>query len=78
MLLKERDVMQYTKPDPIVFLILVEATSILAEETANAFGEMVNVLRVKVTIVLIAHRLPVVLSGIESIHLADKQSEDYE
>ena len=39
-------------------LIFDEATSNLDEDTANAFGETINALKGKVTIVLIAHRLP--------------------
>ncbi len=50
-------------------LIFDEATSNLDEETANAFGETINALRGKVTILLIAHRLPETLSGIDSLCL---------
>jgi subfamily B ATP-binding cassette protein HlyB/CyaB len=54
-----------------------EATSNRDEKTANAFGETINALRGKVTIVLIAHRLPVALKGIESINPADKHAADH-
>jgi len=50
-------------------LIFDEATSNLDEETANAFGETINALRGKVTIVLIAHRLPEGLMTIRQIDL---------
>jgi len=46
-------------------LILDEATSNLDEETANAFGEMINELSGRVTILIIAHKLP------QSIHATD-------
>ena len=39
-------------------LIFDEATSNLDDETANAFGETINQLRGKVTILMIAHKLP--------------------
>jgi subfamily B ATP-binding cassette protein HlyB/CyaB len=39
-------------------LIFDEATSNLDEETANAFGETISELRGKVTILMIAHKLP--------------------
>ena len=50
-------------------LIFDEATSNLDEETANAFGETINALRGKVTIVLIAHRLPEALNGLNRVEL---------
>jgi hypothetical protein len=46
----------------------------LREETANAFGQTINGLKGKVTIVLIAHRLPEALKGIKNIHLAESHS----
>jgi subfamily B ATP-binding cassette protein HlyB/CyaB len=51
-------------------LIFDEATSNLDEDTANAFGQTINALKGKVTIVLIAHRLPRAMSGIKSLDLA--------
>jgi subfamily B ATP-binding cassette protein HlyB/CyaB len=50
-------------------LIFDEATSNLDEETANAFGETINALRGKVTIVLIAHRLPTSLAALKAVSL---------
>jgi subfamily B ATP-binding cassette protein HlyB/CyaB len=58
-------------------LIFDEATSNLDEETANAFGQTINGLKGKVTIVLIAHRLPVALKGIKNIHLAESHSSGH-
>jgi len=51
-------------------LIFDEATSNLDEETANAFGDTINALRGKVTIVLIAHRLPATLGDITNVNIA--------
>ena len=50
-------------------LIFDEATSNLDEETANAFGQTINALRGKVTIVLIAHRLPASLQDLKVVSL---------
>jgi subfamily B ATP-binding cassette protein HlyB/CyaB len=52
-------------------LIFDEATSNLDEDTANAFGQTINALKGKVTIVLIAHRLPRAMSGIKSLDLSN-------
>ena len=58
-------------------LIFDEATSNLDEETANVFGQNINALKGKVTIVLIAHRLPRAINAIESIHLTGGQAVDH-
>lgn len=50
-------------------LIFDEATSNLDEETANAFGETINSLRGKVTIILIAHNLPASIGKLKTIGL---------
>jgi subfamily B ATP-binding cassette protein HlyB/CyaB len=50
-------------------LIFDEATSNLDEETANAFGETINALRGKATIILIAHNLPSSIGELETIEL---------
>ena len=72
--------MQYTKPDPIgsllkrpPILIFDEATSNLDDETANAFGETVNQLRGRATILMIAHKLPANLANIEFFHLTQER-----
>ena len=51
-------------------LIFDEAASHPDKESANAIGATINALRGKVTIVLDAHWLPLVLDGVESFHLA--------
>jgi len=51
-------------------LIFDEATSNLDDETANAFGETVNQLRGKVTILLIAHKLPPSIRDLQTLALA--------
>ena len=48
-------------------LIFDEATSNLDDDTANAFGETINELRGKVTILMIAHKLPASIGAIETI-----------
>jgi subfamily B ATP-binding cassette protein HlyB/CyaB len=50
-------------------LIFDEATSNLDDETANAFGETINQLRGRATILMIAHKLPANLANIEFFHL---------
>jgi len=45
-------------------LIFDEATSNLDDETATAFGETINQLRGRATIVMIAHKLP---PGVEAV-----------
>ena len=50
-------------------LIFDEATSSLDDETANAFGETINQLRGRATILMIAHKLPYSIEPIDSIHL---------
>jgi subfamily B ATP-binding cassette protein HlyB/CyaB len=56
------------KRSPI--LIFDEATSNLDDETANAFGATINQLRGKVTILMIAHKLPASIGDIQTISLA--------
>jgi subfamily B ATP-binding cassette protein HlyB/CyaB len=51
-------------------LIFDEATSNLDDETANAFGETINQLRGKATILMIAHKLPASIADIQTISLA--------
>ena len=51
-------------------LIFDEATSNLDDETANAFGETINQLRGKVTILLIAHKLPASIRDLQTLSLA--------
>jgi subfamily B ATP-binding cassette protein HlyB/CyaB len=51
-------------------LIFDEATSNLDEDTSNAFGETIDALKGKVTIVLIAHRLPSAKFDIKRIDLS--------
>ena len=50
-------------------LIFDEATSNLDDDTANAFGETINQLRGKATILMIAHKLPKSIEHIETIPL---------
>jgi subfamily B ATP-binding cassette protein HlyB/CyaB len=50
-------------------LIFDEATSNLDDETANAFGETINQLKGKVTILMIAHKLPAHIDAVETISL---------
>lgn len=50
-------------------LIFDEATSNLDDETANAFGETINQLRGRATILMIAHRLPMSIQTIETFEL---------
>jgi subfamily B ATP-binding cassette protein HlyB/CyaB len=56
-------------------LIFDEATSNLDDETANAFGETINQLKGRVTILLIAHKLPVSIEAIETFNLGRGKSE---
>jgi ATP-binding cassette, subfamily B, bacterial HlyB/CyaB len=51
-------------------LIFDEATSNLDDDTATAFGETINQLKGKATILMIAHKLPKNLEGTETIALA--------
>jgi ATP-binding cassette, subfamily B, bacterial HlyB/CyaB len=51
-------------------LIFDEATSNLDDETAMAFGETINQLKGKATILMIAHKLPKNLHDIEAVSLA--------
>lgn len=53
-----------------MILIFDEATSNLDEETAAAFGDTINALKGKVTIVLITHRLPSAMRDVPSVNLA--------
>ena len=53
-------------------LIFDEATSNLDDDTAHAFGETINQLKGKVTILMIAHKLPKNLQDIPTISLAQK------
>ncbi len=50
-------------------LIFDEATSNLDDETANAFGETINQLRGRATILMIAHKLPTSIQAIETFKL---------
>ena len=50
-------------------LIFDEATSNLDDETANAFGETINQLRGRATILMIAHKLPKSIDVVETISL---------
>jgi subfamily B ATP-binding cassette protein HlyB/CyaB len=50
-------------------LIFDEATSNLDDETANAFGETVNQLRGRATILMIAHKLPASIEAVETFNL---------
>jgi len=50
-------------------LIFDEATSNLDDETASAFGETINQLRGKVTILMIAHKLPSNLQRMQTVYL---------
>jgi subfamily B ATP-binding cassette protein HlyB/CyaB len=52
-------------------LIFDEATSNLDDETANAFGETVNQLTGKVTILMIAHKLPKSIGDVATIGLGN-------
>ncbi len=54
-------------------LVFDEATSNLDEDTANAFGETINALMGKTTIILIAHKLPASIRDIRTISLADQK-----
>jgi ATP-binding cassette, subfamily B, bacterial HlyB/CyaB len=51
-------------------LILDEATSSLDESTANDFGETINHLNGKATILMIAHRLPATIKQTHSLVLS--------
>ena len=51
-------------------LLFDESTSNLDEETADAFWKTINELNGEVTMVLITHRLPVALRGMQQINLA--------
>jgi len=51
-------------------LLFDESTSNLDEETADAFWKTINELNGKVTMVLITHRLPAALQGMQQINLA--------
>jgi hypothetical protein len=46
--------------------IFDEATSNLDDETANAFGETINQLRGRATILMIAHKLPQRIAAVET------------
>ncbi len=50
-------------------LIFDEATSNLDDETANAFGETINQLRGRATILMIAHKLPTSIEVVETFNL---------
>jgi subfamily B ATP-binding cassette protein HlyB/CyaB len=50
-------------------LIFDEATSNLDDETANAFGETINQLRGRATILMIAHNLPASIAAVETFNL---------
>jgi len=50
-------------------LILDEATSNLDEETASVFGETINQLKGRATILLISHKLPESIGKIETLFL---------
>jgi ATP-binding cassette, subfamily B, bacterial HlyB/CyaB len=50
-------------------LIFDEATSDLDDETAMAFGENINQLKGKATILMIAHKLPKNLQKIDTVSL---------
>ena len=52
-------------------LIFDEATSNLDEETANAFGETINELRGKVTILLITHKFPPSIQSVNVVSLVE-------
>jgi ATP-binding cassette, subfamily B, bacterial HlyB/CyaB len=57
-------------------LIFDEATSNLDDDTANAFGETINQLKGKATILMIAHKLPKNLQGTDTISLtASKKAQ---
>ena len=46
------------------------ATSNLDDETAKAFGETVNQLRGKVSVLMIAHKLPASIRDLQTLSLA--------
>lgn len=50
-------------------LIFDEATSNLDDEAANAIGETINQLKERVTILLIAHKLPASIEAVETFNL---------
>jgi ATP-binding cassette, subfamily B, bacterial HlyB/CyaB len=50
-------------------LIFDEATSNLDDETATAFGETINQLKGKATILMIAHKLPTNLQSVDTVSL---------
>jgi subfamily B ATP-binding cassette protein HlyB/CyaB len=52
-------------------LIFDEATSNLDDETANAFGETINQLRGRATILMIAHRMPTTIESLQRIQLTE-------
>jgi subfamily B ATP-binding cassette protein HlyB/CyaB len=54
-------------------LIFDEATSNLDEDTANAFGVTINALRGRVTILLIAHKLPSSIGRVKTFSLGIKR-----
>ena len=53
-------------------LIFDEATSNLDDETANAFGETINQLRGRVTILMIAHKLPPSIEAVATLNLGNR------
>jgi subfamily B ATP-binding cassette protein HlyB/CyaB len=57
-----------------LILIFDEATSNLDDEAANAIGGTINQLRGKVTILLIAHKLPTSVEVVETFNLATEAS----
>jgi subfamily B ATP-binding cassette protein HlyB/CyaB len=56
-------------------LIFDEATSNLDEGTAEEFGETVNLLKGKATIILISHRLPICLQQVDALFLGRTKSD---
>ena len=57
-------------------LIFDEATSGLDEVTANAFGETINQLKGRATILLIAHKLPATIKEIVRVSLSLESTHD--
>ena len=56
-------------------LIFDEATSNLDDETANAFGETINQLRGRATILMIAHKLPGSIETMKTISLGTRDGK---
>ncbi|MEK6212281.1 MAG: hypothetical protein AABM64_18300 [Pseudomonadota bacterium] len=50
-------------------LMFDEATSNLDDEAANAIGETINQLKGRVTILLIAHKLPASVEAVETFNI---------